>query len=370
MAWRQQSRFKKVKQDKLYVTGLTYLSVQYSDKYNKIVYILGERHNKEETCPDDLLNVITAKELFFKLLNSCTDLMDVYLEEVFNAENEKGSRFSSLLAEKEHIASLDEEELADYNEDSGYMEDVIGFLSSEGCLSDLFDSCALYKKHIRFHLSDIRSESLEGKTPFADYIHAIFELSRASSYDHLDNIKKYIKSVRDAGRMFDSVENVRTGLKDMLENYRINKQLDNVIYPEVKDLLNNITINYMLKMEDKLVWSNIRPYIKKIEEDIDEDINFQEYITDGDSVSDTAEMLMDIFLISRIFRTFKDTPGKLNGEPTNIIIYVGAQHGSNYRRILSSLGFRRTFTYKRYDDEIEPCLDITNLKIGTWLKPK
>ena len=48
---------------------------------------------------------------------------------------------------------------------------------------------------------------------------------------------------------------------------------------------------------------------------------------------------MDIYLLCRIFRKFKPTENKPS-EQSNIIIYSGDNHSSNYRKFLESINFK------------------------------
>jgi hypothetical protein len=351
-------------EEKTYVTGLASLTVMSSSKYKKLVYILGEIHNKEYQCPEDLLNVIPADQLFLKLLNSCPDetLLDVYLEETFNSEHEKGDRFFDTITKHNFIA-LSDEQSVERSHKGGYMENVLQVLYSSGCLTDSIDSCQIYKNHVRFHLADIRApySTKESKTPFSTYINLIFGLTTAHMYP-VEYVTLNIQKLRTIGPLFDSVENVRNGLRDMIKNYRIDKQLNNIKYKQIQEFLSTLMTTYMSENEDRLVWSNIKPFVQIIEDDSTKDACLNIFITKNGTMLFITIILMDIFLISRIFRTFKDTPGKLNGEPTNIIIYAGDAHAVNYKKILKYLEFDTVFEHKNHDDTMA-CLDITNFKM-------
>jgi hypothetical protein len=68
--------------------------------------------------------------------------------------------------------------------------------------------------------------------------------------------------------------------------------------------------------------------------------------------------IMDMYLLPRVFRSFKEKDGSLY-EAKNIIIYGGDNHARRQRQILQELGFE-TIRYIKCEDDISktPCLDI------------
>ena len=74
---------------------------------------------------------------------------------------------------------------------------------------------------------------------------------------------------------------------------------------------------------------------------------------------------MDYYLISRLFRTFRQIEGKYSDEPKNIIIYAGIFHVNQYIKIFKDLEFELIYSSKK---EGFQCLNISDFNKYIWIK--
>jgi hypothetical protein len=79
---------------------------------------------------------------------------------------------------------------------------------------------------------------------------------------------------------------------------------------------------------------------------------------------------MDMYIIGRIFRTFKNPKSRnllINqSEPSNIIIYSGTLHSMMYEEILKELDFNVIYTSQLGLPGETSCIKIPDLKI-IWI---
>jgi len=154
----------------------------------------------------------------------------------------------------------------------------------------LVDKTTCPYKNTRFHYVDIRSN--EENEFLTDINLEKLTLRFLSTNDKSERNKIYLK---------------------MLEDYKILKQIDNC--PKE---IEQIMLKDMIKQIE---------YIDKIKNMTNKVIYFQMYL------------LMDMYLIGRLFRTFTQKQNIYSGECKNVIIYANNDSAIHYRKILQDAEF-------------------------------
>ena len=205
----------------------------------------------------------------------------------------------------------------------------------EECI-DKTDECK-YSPTARFHNVDIRyifetPQQLAGfrviirKNKFVRY-----------SEDKLQEIREYFKFI----------VNILSD-KTSFINQRVQKQIDNIPYTEIKDKIQSMLDTCVKNTQDfvkryniisaenitKLTKQNIYKIVRKMKENDAIAINFQYWF--------------DVYLLSRVFRKYNQTV-KYSRPSFNNIVYAGAGHISQYVYDLKLLGFIVDYKSSNYD---------------------
>ena len=159
---------------------------------------------------------------------------------------------------------------------------------------------------------------------------------------------------------------IKNQVHSLFNDSKLSKQLNNIPqkYKSIKDYFNGL-INDFLSVSSKYL--NTEHILNLIATFIKSDQSIEQFKKNNEQTLKIVQLfynrLMDIYCISRIFRTFKHNPKGLNGEPKNIIIYVGDYHAQYYRKILDALGFETLFSAKHIKGEIKSdplrCIDMS-----------
>ena len=314
-----------------YISGLYSMSVYYHKKYNKLFVVLGEAHNKKGLCdPGDTL---FAPRYFFKLLNSVPDdiLVDVFTELPFDPMRDDAEKFRRYP-----------------NREGGFMKDVV----SHECFNKSSHAdenvCTKYRHHVRFHWSDVRHTT----DNMAAILRSLYNIEQRSA--------TYTGKIKDI--LTESFRMTRTDLDKSLERFieksRIKRQINSIEHPDARQYFENLIIQLKSKIDFGYLREN-----NIIERSTRDDATRAAI----DELVLTNIRLMDIYVLSRAFRTFnheKQTSTKFgNLSPTNIIIYVGDMHANHYRDMLvDGLGFQTLFSAQKEDAVNHvACIDILGL---------
>jgi hypothetical protein len=193
-----------------------------------------------------------------------------------------------------------------------------------------------YNKYIRVHYTDLRTSC--GHIPNNEYI-KLYDMCEVSLFLH--NLPFYIESGTVTTEIINFLNNIQLDMNNIL------KQLE--IFEDISHLnknINAITIPFIREdLEDRKIIARRQnfEYAKNLIETL------QEYIYEVENAKNTEEYLletilehkyfflkdyMDIYLLSRIFKTFKD-----GLDTERVIIYVGDAHADDYREQLTNWGF-------------------------------
>lgn len=391
-----------------YLVGPISLSEHYSGKYDKHIYIFGDRHVFKSKCPDK-----AADKNIVEITN--------FLEEIITTNKDKLIDF---YLETEYVGGFTNPDFkggVEWEEPHNYMNK----------LANLFVECFSVEKHkcpyknVRMHYTDLRHGDsilkpfLNLLSIYKDVEDIDFVLSTslfADDRDHflkkvdenpwifrhafkLHNIEEIknltpdspinlIPIVQSQMRLleYDSkfVEKIKTEQKDkiidfLLEKSKINKQLKKIEFPEVKQLLEKLyleTLHNILTFSLNIDIERFKQLLKHGKLKDLQSFHFMGTIYTEKMRRRNMEF-MDIYLLARIFRKFKQSDQfKKFGDdqsPKNILIYTGHAHADVYRKILESLGFITTVKIRDSNEEKEQsfqCLSLNSSLFPFFNKEK
>jgi len=274
------------------------VSEHYSTTYNKHIYIFGDYHSKDMSCP--------------KKSNSTNTIdLPTFLKNLTNLKNTDGSpKFIDFFFE--------------YPDPNKYINNKE--ISFEGYFQYIHDTFKNYLNKIsnidnaRFHHTNIRiiSEIRNLIYPFYYY-----EPTRTLNIVLLK-------------RVFTNTDNY---IDNILKLTKINKQIQNITNPSIRKIIKDeletpartkikqITLEHIEKLKNNMFNRDLASFI---------------YI----NLKDCFSLIMDMYLFARIFRNFEIKTNTYSNQPKNIIIYVGENHAERYRIMLKTFYFSSGKTIK------------------------
>lgn len=285
-----------------YIIGPVSLVELYSKKYNKHIYLFGDVHLMSPVCDGKDYKLKNNRLLISEFLNLLTDNKNY---DIFLEHwyDPKDKKYTEI-----------------YYKHTSFLK----LINNER-------SRLARKPNVKFHYTDIRKK-LTRRIMQKDKKDK--QKDKQNEKDKIDKnkIKEYIEYYK-----WDNLSNI-------LDTLKIEKQLENIKDPELYDILS------------KRLWSTLQKLYKR-------------YNTEQDILSliNTIRIvLMDYYLLGRLFRTFSD-----GHTPTNVVIYVGDYHAYMYYNIFLMLGFKvinKTFSgsasYKESHNikDTFQCIDVSKFK--------
>ena len=327
-----------------YVSGLSYFKILQNKKLNKIVYLLGEFHTLSSDCPLNISQNIHVSDFFFNLLNSTNKPIDVFLEFDYRVSNEVP--LERFMKNRWESSNLFNERY--YSPASGMWE-IFNKLAIEGCLTGHItnDGCEYYRNRVRFHSGDVRdTDTLVNR--FLRYIrfHIIpthlINVDDMSEFKILEDPLIYRKLVYEnliTSKAFKQIDNIAdNNIKNIIKNEifnEIEQQIEIYNYPKIMSFIEEYNNNN--NNNNNNIITNLTKYQYKLKDDL--------FTLDC--------MVMDMYILGRMFRTFTNPKNPLinETEPSNIIIYSGLLHSKTYERHLNNLGFEPIYEgtpYSKY----------------------
>ena len=381
------------------VSGLISVSVLSGEKSN--IIILGERHNKLDTC-EEKEDTMNAFEFFMSLLDKNKRIfIDVFAE--FAIQMGAGP----LKERRQETMNISLEK-----RNSGFMHDVEGDLTNGGCLygrSDSSGECR-YKDYVKFHSTNFRWSKLSTLR----FYHCIFWIySFAHGYLVADTpeereqnktqlkiwcklIGKHIKRVPK----FDTRAGILEDFDNALDYLKINKQISKMkIERERLSLSMNIK-KYRTELSEQLkdgLLSDLKVRFERLEKGELEVKTIDELEQMTYDVCFINVYLMDYYLLARMLCTHveksetvsthdeksetvfahdeksetvsahdeKSETVSAHNEKSetvtkNCIVYVGNGHATTYKTILREMGFN--IVYESAPGNPKPaCLDLSEM---------
>jgi len=340
-----------------FIGGPQTLTLHWSEKYKKLIYIFGEEHFNPIDCDKSEINQVPIDDYLYNLIVSSSSFIDLYCE--FPAFGAKKTAYEP---EYKHFG---------FNE--GRLKDLI--TRFQICVNkktrDNAKECSL----ARVHYFDIRKRFYNDRT---------VDRSQITSFRHKiifclgdeKNITEQITSFKQ--RMQSDVEfmNVLKNIYDIKEtniteynnfwtsqirsNKFVMKKLNrSTMKKEILEFLDKKMLKRCAKRIDEF-----NKYTKIIIENTD---NFNKIVISAwknikELIIGLEALEADAYLLGRVFKTF-DTSKRKSDEPIkphNIIIYAGDRHSIVYRQFLKSIGFDQIQSTKRLLNK-HNCIDMTGI---------
>lgn len=335
------------------------LSYHVSDKYNKRIYIFGEHHRPDEKCSIESKNKCDVYDFIMYNITKIPKMIDIFLELPI------------------HDKSYIDDPFLQHDEISG-----LGKFANhvKNCLDIGKEFCQY--PNIRFHNTDIRQIKIE-PVPFIfqfqkKFMKLVHLLSTYTENDFLEyqNVREEITNFLDKKKTRENKffnitthEQLLEYLMSIYSKFKLQKQIDHINNDNVKNILIKFLFNTVSKIDLKsLSYKYITDFIWKLgpedehptQKTLDSVSNFYENV-----LSYITTPFMDVYLLARMFRKFKNVKYQNSNEPENIIIYVGDIHANTYREILSKLDFKEKFIQKSKSNEY--CININKLQTPLFI---
>jgi len=309
------------------VTG--HKSFHYFVGHGKKIYLFGERHGQGLKCKQPGTRVSR-----------------------FIVENIKNNpRFIDLFIELPLLHR--EYKKIEYGRREEYELDYIEFY---------FKECLKVKKkcnfpNVRAHYSDVRKY----KSPISTFISELFDIITNQSYvggmGKVINKQKFIKLKNkfpnevEEYKKLSTFRDFRNYFDSIFFPIKIQKQLDNIKDNDIKQQINEWFIGlFKDKLESFINWTIIELSITT------------DYALSTFSINSFIGMVtpyMDLYIVTRMFRSFNKIKYFNSNEAKNIIVYAGDAHISNYANLLTNY-LKFTHVFSRSSDE-NFCMDLSDM---------
>jgi len=339
-----------------FIGGPKTLTLHWSEKYKKLIYIFGEDHLKPIDCDKYGIqrNQLPIDDYLYELIVNSSCFIDLYFE--FPAFGAK------------QIAYDSEYNYGGFNK--GRLKDLITRfkICVEKNTRDTAPQCRLS----RIHYFDIRKRYKKDKTVELSQI-SIFRhkilvcLSKKEIFQKITSFKHLMLSDGEFMNVFSNINNIteseiRTYTEFWTSQIRNNKFVmkklnRSTMKKEILEFLNEKMLEKCTRRIDR--FNKYTQIINTI------GISDKIFISAWEKIMKliiTLEALeADAYLLGRLFKQF-DTSKRPSDEPVkphNIIIYAGDGHSILYRQFLKSIGFKKIESTKKGD--FENCIDMTGI---------
>ena len=334
-----------------YISGLLTFAVYKNVELNKIIYLLGEKHNFSNLCDikeTDGIKHYSATEFFFSLLqeSSCgknngkyNNKLDVFLEMYYNPLND----FFSKKFNSDH-------DFKNYSD--SYMTRTNKLIYNKHCYPEYLKNnnkeseLCIYDPYVRFHHGDLRHIN----DKFIQYIRSIYLLYGRTSKDKL-NDSAFVKNNTQFSNDTNYVSNIYSSSQFM---NKIIKQIDNIDNKNIKKVFEDL-VKRLIDRCTQIITSGDINY-KSVLQIFNDDIKIKKNV-----VSDIYLDIMDIYLLSRVFRSFDKDSHKYNA--SNIIIYTGNAHIRNYIKLMPDLKFEKIYDFNSTISGKNACIKVDNFNM-------
>jgi len=378
-----------------FIEGPMNMSLQWSKKYKKLIYIIGEIHNKSETCPkEEIKNTSKIEDYLEKIFKNPIAFIDFYLE------------IQGFVISRGYPRKFGEGTLNKLRNKFNFCIDTITRDSSDCNTSRMhffdirhgdidmplitqFANVLLYVKYIiDYEIEDkqhdknkLRNSDLDCEDPI--FIETFIEM-------YLDFFEKWGWMVERIER-FDTQEEYEKFWYQQIYKFEILKKEINLMHSDVRPYLNWFI---QKNLREYINYENVKNVATNIMDIYRGDkykyrrgkknLKFKSIMLFYDKLNYFADicttninsLLTDAYCLARIFKTFKiEDPKKQRptdepSEPRNIIIYAGNNHAIRCREFLTHIGFKTLeksgegFYKHEYNKIINyKCIDI-NKKYG------
>jgi hypothetical protein len=296
------------------IQGPVYLREYISKKYNKHIYLFGDIHQFNSTCPDK----VGIDEFISSIIKSTDEKIDLFLELSFVSSSHP-SRIERPI--------------------DNYIRKI--YNKFHNCFNVSKSECEF--KNVRFHYTDVRHliyefmihrhvnyllKNIKGRDDIVVIMDRLRELMQYIPID-FNQISKYTKIKRQFGKIDEDLAGSilaffqKIILKNNIKMKKKLKKINRVLFSLTIDLLNDEP-DYIISQHTKVI------------------SNFMEFLTSYFS------FIMDLYLVGRMF----------NENYRNIIVYTGVYHTFRYDKLLRYLKFKVVNTDISLSKKKFQCIDI------------
>lgn len=328
------------------IFGPISLSEHYSKKYDKRIYIFGERHNMVENfaCKERSMNITCFLDYTLTL----------------------SPKFIDFFIEKGYMGKLEDD--IDYDVACGIpgtylMNDIARqFLPNiqRGRRNEEIPNARIHWADFRMHPQS--EDVLTTEMP---------SFNIRTNWHHRSGWESYVRNLKDSVlvKRFRTLQGIMDGMKEYASSpAKVKKQLDASVDPEARErILAYYDKCKTLRLVQPSVEISVNFYrnaeISKLCDDylrnpMNNDAQSTIYEIAGIILS-LVTCNMDLYLAGRMFRTFRNMRGQYSKPPQNIIVYVGDKHAREYRGLLDDMGFEKRGEVYSRDDR---CIDLSGFK--------
>jgi hypothetical protein len=329
-----------------YITGPGEISKWESIKYNKIIYIFGEKdHSNGSGCVIEGVNMKGKKHMniekyLLELFKNSPTFIDFYVE------------FGIMIDDIQHISTSSGQTLWD-------MLSVM-----KGCFGPLSERDCPY--NVRMHGVDTRSiisdkyKTSKLSEMVSDLMMEIVYMKKNERYMKADEFSiKYKDQIDVLSNVENNDELIKIIRKDIMNNKLIKKELKRSTLDKKK------LIKFFLtkKLKESFYILGFNSYdvgkwfssLKKMKYIWPYGIESVSYI-----LTVVNSVTMDIYTTARMFKIFRVTEGDYYPkEPHNIIYYAGTGHTIRMESFLKKIGFKMT---EKSKSDMRSCVSLEGIK--------
>lgn len=288
-----------------------FVEMKYKDKH---FYLIGEHHKDDANCNYKKGDILIP-DLIELIIRTTPKVIDLFIERRMDEKKSKDI--------KNYLR-------ATYNK---------------------FEKCVrkvCIHKNLRIHNVDIRSRSRDS-LPHILYLYTKEKIKNRDVY-HLEEIIEENK--KEITRLLKDGNSIKQEINDSIEFHdKILKQGENI--------------------QDKKIKDKIQKFITKLQNEHSYNkITYTQLLSNNSSIikklklflSNYRVSFMDLYCLSRIFRSFKQVKNKPSNDPQNIIIHAGDGHIRNYQQFLLEIGGKVIYEQHNKDIHNYNCVNIKNVK--------
>lgn len=315
-----------------------------SDILNKHYYIFGDEHRHEMKCPIEGTPTTRIDNFIEQIIRENKNkVIDLFVELDFpDTQN-------PTLRDIKYQVTKEEEGIISYLPTTDYLTDI--YHKFYDCLQTNKDKCSY--TNFRAHYTDVRF--IPTNNSIIEYVFKVND-----TYRQIQIAKLFFKRPMSTSALRPIIISIiNDGIKilDMLP-FKIEDAYNVVkIDKQIENIKDENLVSLIYKYFNKKLWG-ILVKANKEYNSYTEDSDIEEIKTGVNILFDYAVSLMDLYIISRSLRSFK------NDEINNIIIYTGNSHSENIIDFLLTLpGMKIIEKSRSFESGVDyQCLDISNFK--------
>lgn len=322
-----------------HIYGIRNWHYYYSDKYDMKVYILDDSHTLARECPVKSSS-ISITDVIIEQVKKAPCFVDLYLEIPYLNVDKQTFRIS----------------------DNNFIFRTA--IALKNCFA--YDKINCEYPNLRAHYVDMRRSHVYRKL---NEIFSVILYTYHINSDNVGTLKKIVVEFlnsKEYKRILTNKKSLTAEILERMEYSKIPKQLSNIQDQNVLNAIDIFVQKWLTDARinsDHLTWE----YIQDVFETILSILN-RPYVNPNnihDLISPLFDTfawyygtVMDIYTVSRLFRTYQPTKNRYSDRARNVIILAGNAHGNRYGDFLKYLGF----SYKHGTNSNNYCVSVNGMK--------